>query len=481
MFSLSILLLPEQPLSRRIALVLTLLAIVASVALILDRPRAGALFLLIPIALTLISHPRLALYQFIICLFVGYTVIPQIPLTLIDVSALILIVSGAVDFFLRGQQTANSIPLRLYYLALLGAMLISALLAFDISQSVRPLARVFFIFLTFLALVRLAPRVGIWRLLMVFFWTAVGFSVLSVSQYVLSAGVVRSFALAPKVFDDLTMMAFPLGVALSLTCRRSESFWYACGTIITLGALIATQSRAPIIFAALGGLLTVVIFWKYLGGLSALEVKTSSTQRSTRGQKLKRRLLLVSSFALLALASLIALEPETFQAVLGRFERLITTDPSGTVRLRIALWTNALTTFMDHPLFGVGPGGISELDVIYPTLHLDPTRFWVRGLSSHNLFLHYLAETGLLGGVAIMALFVRQFASARKSWQSAVTASRSNFIPSDNIRIGDSLALYVASTLLLVTFLLESGWMWGQTGFLAALFLGLIASSQRTR
>lgn len=68
---------------------------------------------------------------------------------------------------------------------------------------------------------------------------------------------------------------------------------------------------------------------------------------------------------------------------------------------RRLLWDAALRMFRDHPVAGVGPGGYRSAFGSY--IHeAMPEDVWG---SAHNLYLHQLAERGLLGAVGLAAAF----------------------------------------------------------------------------
>lgn len=105
-------------------------------------------------------------------------------------------------------------------------------------------------------------------------------------------------------------------------------------------------------------------------------------------------------------------------------------DPASPHQARFALWDAAWRMFRDHPLSGVGPSGYHRFFSVYHPGSLDGEVDWG---SAHNLYLHQLAERGLLGGVALLlllgALLRRAFraafdsTAARPLWAaSAVTA-----------------------------------------------------------
>lgn len=70
---------------------------------------------------------------------------------------------------------------------------------------------------------------------------------------------------------------------------------------------------------------------------------------------------------------------------------------------RAALWHEALVMLREHPAAGVGLGGFQALS---PTARSDRDARW-----AHNSFLQQGAETGLIGLVLLMLLFLWAFAS----------------------------------------------------------------------
>lgn len=71
---------------------------------------------------------------------------------------------------------------------------------------------------------------------------------------------------------------------------------------------------------------------------------------------------------------------------------------------RYALWSAAWGMFRDHPWTGVGPGNYASVFSHY--FHggaIDGEILWG---SAHNLYLHHLAERGLVGLTALLALLV---------------------------------------------------------------------------
>ncbi|MBI4051944.1 MAG: O-antigen ligase family protein [Elusimicrobia bacterium] len=68
---------------------------------------------------------------------------------------------------------------------------------------------------------------------------------------------------------------------------------------------------------------------------------------------------------------------------------------------RLGLWKTALQIFKDHPILGVG---INHFRTLYPQYH--PERLANKDIwgSAHNLYLHQMAERGLVGLAALLLL-----------------------------------------------------------------------------
>lgn len=76
----------------------------------------------------------------------------------------------------------------------------------------------------------------------------------------------------------------------------------------------------------------------------------------------------------------------------------------GQGEVRLALWINGLTAWVDAPLFGNGPGHYSGLDAPY------------EGMESHNIFVDWLSAYGLAGLLVLLTFFYWAFwATFRKA------------------------------------------------------------------
>ena len=421
------------------------------------HPRYVMLAVGAPAAVAVIVSPRLALFQFVFCCFIQYTILPSVPLELIDLSMALVIAAAALDL-LSSDRLPKRLPrLSLNYVAIILALAVCGLLGYWPELAPRRIATTGLLFLTFLSIYRLSGRVSVGSLLRWYFLLAVAHSVYVLAPFVAAGGVLRSFGFAGVFFDDLAMVALPVGTALYV--RAEGRAWpYLWGCLAVFGGLIATQARVAIVLALLASAFVLIVSWRRVSAEpGANNLVPHQTRRRIRG--------VVWSFVA-AIAVVAVLKADLFVTVLERFEELLQPDPTGTTVYRLALWKRALVAFLDHPVFGVGPGGYYHLHQIYATLHLSPDYNYLRTLGAHSPMLHFLAELGILGGAALMALVVNHFRLARGAWRQAPD--------------GVTVALYGWGLLFMVSMVIEAGWMWGPASFPGILMAALVSRQYAT-
>lgn len=445
-------------LKRYWLLVGVLLVILIAYLAINDRYLVLGMLFLSPVVLAVVTIPRLALYQYVFVLFLYYAVEYTVPIMMIDISAGLVVIAGLVNFLCSDRLPRQIPPLVLNFAALLTAIFVTGLFGYDAMTSVHPLIRVTFLVLTFLSIFRLARSVPVDHLIHLFFWLCAVHSMVVLVPFILSGGEERSFGLAPKIFDELAMLAFPTGIALYLWAGRRLTFLYLIASLVVLLALVATQSRAPIALSVVAAVVVVVISYRRSGS-----IRDASNANS--GSAVRHRISVMGLIGVGLAALLIGAKPELLGMVWSRFDELMTFDPSGAVLVRITLWQSAIMAFLDNPILGIGPGNFRHLREIYPHMNLDPVYYYGRGLSAHNLMLHYLAEAGLVGATAVAALFINQFRLGLKCCRQAKNVGD----------IGWRLALMVITLLFLVTTFVEAGWLWAGYGYVFVFFAALTA------
>ncbi len=106
----------------------------------------------------------------------------------------------------------------------------------------------------------------------------------------------------------------------------------------------------------------------------------------------------------------------------------VATASDASVRNRAGENLAALEMFLDHPYLGVGPGNYPVLYTKYSeTIGLDPRN---EGRHPHNLYLEAFAETGLVGGLLLLALFARALLGA---WRARSVLGRRDALLAEGV------------------------------------------------
>lgn len=129
----------------------------------------------------------------------------------------------------------------------------------------------------------------------------------------------------------------------------------------------------------------------------------------------------------MAAVAVLALDPVLLERLTTMFTVVDTSS-----EMRIAMWESTVQMIMDHPLLGIGWGAYWMVYPIYDTYIVDGSVMLVH---AHNIYLNYIAEIGIIGG---MAYFVWLFGTmAAALFNSRPLESR--FL--EGIRFGIGMAL----------------------------------------
>jgi len=412
-----------------------------------------------------ISFPRFAVYQFIVMLFSG-ALLSRNPVVLyVDLSAFVLACAALLDFLLRDTAVPERFPrFTINFVLLMAGFFVCAVAGYNFGLVAKPMARVMVMAVTFLSLYRLSRYFTVRHLVIFFFWVGVINALIAIGPVISGDNVERVFGLAWKAQDDLMMVSLPIGLLLFIWSSGRKGLPYLGGFGIIIVSLLAAQTRFPILFSAAISLLAIVISL-VIARKRASVGQPGDPSDSVSYRTVKRRIVTALAVSVVPAAFAAVLRPAIAHALYFRFGMLISGDITGTAELRLYLWQTALKVFWDNPLLGIGPGNFEIVHSIYRQFHLNPAEIYVRGASAHNLFLQYLAETGVVGATFLLALMVNQFRLSWRSMRSQMLATRPEI----------SLALFSVAALFLGTTFVEAGWMWGQTSFLFVFFLALIA------
>jgi len=175
---------------------------------------------------------------------------------------------------------------------------------------------------------------------------------------------------SPNLIATVLILSGPL--SLAIIWRRHRRAAVALAALFTL-AIVLSGSRSALVGLALVALAVAVAGVRRNGGLALF-----------RDRRWAAAVLSVGGFAVVVLPVLA-----------GRFAQ-------GGELLRLDLWRSALTVFLQHPLFGGGPG-------TWVLLKLEATPAGATNLvlpHAHDLYVQTLAEVGVVGSIALVVLVV---------------------------------------------------------------------------
>ncbi|MDQ4098141.1 MAG: O-antigen ligase family protein [Actinomycetota bacterium] len=175
---------------------------------------------------------------------------------------------------------------------------------------------------------------------------------------------------------------------------------------VAIGAIGAVAVTELVITASRGGWLAAVVGMAVLGVLFRREL----------GRHRTAVLRVAAAAAALAVVVTVLLGP---LGVIKRDVRsVLRAGPGTTVDLRLEVWASAWRVASDHPLLGVGP---DVFPVVFPAYASD--RFlWLFGAftvanGAHNLFLNTLANQGVAGLLALLAVLATAAIRITRSWR----------------------------------------------------------------
>jgi len=438
------------------------LAIVALVLLASGRQFFAALFLLGATGAGLLLFPRIAFYLFLISL--GFYVPQRITYSFAvhPFDLMMGIVFGGIilEFMLRDRSEIRPASFDLPFVVLIIATLVSTVFAYNPSLSIVPCARIIVIYLAFRAVFKFGLEISVRKILLFYIYLVFLLSLHNIALFVMHAGQVRVFGFSSLGYESFSMTALPMALAFWLwsESRREKIKFGAIAVAIGLG-IVATQARGPLLSVALA---VPLLMW-----LAAVKARRENDRRTISALKLLLIPLVVLGVAVIVLSgTLFAGSIMRYEAAIDSFTR-----PTGTIALRLVLWQTAIMAFLDHPFTGIGIGNFRVVHELYPVLKTMPLHFYVRGMSAHNVILHYLAETGLIGALALVVLawggLKRSYYDFRRKLSRKDTQV--------------TAALYIGMLVFCITILYMRAWTWGQGGYVMALLFGLVAARRHTR
>jgi O-antigen ligase len=407
-------------------------------------------------AAVMVFFPRVCFYLLMLSLTVSLPYqAGSVSVHPFDLCMALLFGSVVLDYILNVHVEIRPATFDIPFVLLITATVISAVWAHDPHYSVLPLVRIVIIYLAFRLFFMFGLKIGVRRLLQVFIYAVTVLSLLNILIYLVNHGSIRVFGIAGVAYRMYAMVALPMALAFLIWAQTPRGrLQYGVICFIVGFGLIATGSRAPLlgVIAAAGVMLLVL-----LAGRSY-----TTTARAIR--QVKKILLPLSLLIIL----LIIFKGSIFAITVERYQHLLASlnEPQGSVAMRLVLGAAAIEAFWTNPLTGIGIGNFKIIEEIVPTVSLAKLWFRVQDMSAHNVILHYLAETGILGVCSLIYLGWRGF-------KTSLADARKPMTTTDNQA---GFALLAAMVVFCTTIFFMEGWMWGQDGYILAFVFGLAAA-----
>ena len=190
-------------------------------------------------------------------------------------------------------------------------------------------------------------------------------------------------AIHPVTFGEIMGMALLGALSYRVSRRRKE--------------------KSP---GIISGMFTVI-------ALAALAL--SGTRGAWAGFFLGAFFLVVLEFRAVVLESLIAVGIIAAQVLYSpRFSGSAMSPQESSFKIHLSLWKTAWRMFLEHPVLGVGSGHFGDF---FGQYHFVPYAGQATWGNAHNLYLHQLAERGLLGFAALALVLGTMLVRSWKKYQ----------------------------------------------------------------
>ncbi|MDV7785565.1 O-antigen ligase family protein [Enterococcus gallinarum] len=165
----------------------------------------------------------------------------------------------------------------------------------------------------------------------------------------------------------------------NLRKNKGKAFFQSLFILLGFICLLTTGKRGHLLSIVLAFLVVLFLFFKK--------------------QKQYRKYFIVI-VTLLLMGVIVLLNTSYFQIILLKFYSLL--DSGDLTNGRLALWNYTIQLFENNPLIGTGFGSIRE----------------IFNMEAHNIYLQILAETGVIGFIIYIFLFISMFRESIKYYNS---------------------------------------------------------------
>ena len=205
----------------------------------------------------------------------------------------------------------------------------------------------------------------------------------------------------------LEMAAGLIGARIvSRTLQRERLVLYICYLIVVSSGLILSGSR--------GGYLSLVAVIIFLVLTAYIPQPTSAQTRLTEPGLKFRLAATIILLVVMSLGAMLLTQSDELIQQFGRVQDNLNLGELADERFnRHDLWGTTLRMIKDHPLLGTGFGAYQ-----YAYTRYDQSSGLWRVEQAHNDYLQLLADTGILGGLAILAFVTLLFARGLAALQT---------------------------------------------------------------
>lgn len=273
---------------------------------------------------------------------------------------------------------------------------------------------------------------------------------------ILLTGNFRARGLTGSAFSDIIVCSLLIVIYKNLFFEKSSAIYVVIAFILFF-ALIFDQSR----FAWVGFALS------FLYGL----IITSIYQRT---KLMKKRLITILSSIFVGMLVvfisglyrliIMRFSDVTFSVLQSNAQNDIVANSLDTM---VLIWLTALSAFINNPLTGVGYFMFYSVSENYNVLPEFLYRDIVMGLDAHSTLINFLCETGIIGFLSILFLFIVIFVLSIK----AITISKTI---SDSSR---SLALNILVFFIETTCFYSGAYTFGYNGYFLYFIFALVIAN----
>ena len=390
-----------------------------------------------------------AIYLLIMSLFIGFYIIEKpIGIRIVDVIISVSVITYILHKAFRRDLSIVKTSLNKPIIIFLIGITISLFGAPQIGNGVINLLRhleLFAIFYIITDITFLEGKTIIRKMLYYYVYIAMGASAVAITiLYSLGGG--RAFGVTGTPLSDLIVSALIISIS-QIFLRHSFKKWtlFSIITFILFVQIILTQTR--------GAWLSLIISFLFL----VLLVRMASTKYVFINT------VWILSILGIAIATSLAIFSDAFIGIVHRVENLQSMN-IGTLHNRLILWEAGINAFLSHFVNGIGLGHFPILSGDYSSI--GNSSFFIdniKGLSTHNIILSYLAETGIIGTFCLLLLFMKIIQVGHSIYESSENREDYQL----------SIPLYCILFYVCISSFYAGAWFWSISGVQFMFFLSL--------